>query len=129
MLTICLDHVHLLLLGSMMPGMQLSTAREVPTIKSHACKWMQALKESSAPVPKDLADMSAAFIAKCKAGTAQAHGSGYGGSGFKFDSTEDESQRAQRQVPGHCRAAAAPHMMPNAYACSCSCVLQVLKTS
>ena len=49
-------------------------------------------------MPKDLADMGAAFIAKCRAGTAQAHGSGYGGSGFKFDSTEDESQRAQRQV-------------------------------
>ena len=42
--------------------------------------------------------MGAAFIAKCRAGTAQAHGSGYGGSGFKFDSTEDDSQRAQRQV-------------------------------
>ena len=49
-------------------------------------------------MPKDLADMAAAFAAKCKAGTAQIHGSGYGGSGFKFDSVEDDVQKASRQV-------------------------------
>ena len=39
-----------------------------------------------------------AFLAKCKAGTAHVHGSGFGGSGFKFDAGEEDLQKTQRQV-------------------------------
>ena len=49
-------------------------------------------------VPQDLQELCNSFNAKCKAGTAHVHGSGFGGSGFKFDAGEEESQRAQRQV-------------------------------
>lgn len=81
-----------------------------PDEEKYAPDLIKALKESSAAVPKDLADMAAAFSAKCKAGTAQIHGSGYGGSGFKFDSVEDDAQKANRQVsavPGWCSDASA----------------------
>lgn len=44
--------------------------------------------------------MCAGFEAKRKAGHAIAHGSGYGGSGFKFDKTEDQAVKAQRKVGG-----------------------------
>ena len=39
-----------------------------------------------------------AFNEKRKAGTVQAHGTGYGGTGFKFDTTEEEERRAARKV-------------------------------
>ena len=59
---------------------------------------MKALKESKAPIPKDLQALSDGFLEKCKAGTAQAHGTGFGGTGFKFDTTEEEERRAARKV-------------------------------
>ena len=59
---------------------------------------MKALKESGAPIPKDLQVLADAFNEKRKAGTVQAHGTGYGGTGFKFDTTEEEERRAARKV-------------------------------
>jgi hypothetical protein len=50
-------------------------------------------------VPSDLLALAESFNAKRKAGTAQAHGSGYGGSGFKFNTQEDELRKALRKVP------------------------------
>ena len=37
-----------------------------------------------------------------------AHGSGYGGSGFKFDTVEEEERRAARKVGGPYLAASLP---------------------
>ena len=37
-----------------------------------------------------------------------AHGSGYGGSGFKFDTVEEDERRAARKVGGPCLAASLP---------------------
>ncbi len=59
---------------------------------------MKALKESGTGVPVDLLELADSFNAKRKAGTAHAHGSGYGGSGFKFNLEEDEQRRAARKV-------------------------------
>ena len=59
---------------------------------------MQALRESGAAVPADLEALAEAFQVKRKAGTAQAHGSGFGGSGFKFDAAEEQEHKAERKV-------------------------------
>lgn len=69
-----------------------------PDEEKYAPDLIKALEESSAAVPKDLADMAAAFSAKCKSGAAQIHGSGYGGCGFKFNLSEDAAQMAVQQV-------------------------------
>jgi hypothetical protein len=49
-------------------------------------------------VPGDLEALAEAFQVKRKAGTAQAHGSGFGGSGFKFDAAEEQEHKAERKV-------------------------------
>ncbi len=50
------------------------------------------------PITQDLAALAEEFANKRKAGTAQAHGSGFGGSGFKFDAAEDDRHRNERKV-------------------------------
>ena len=55
--------------------------------------------------------MADSFEAKRKAGTAQQRGSGFGGSGFKFDASEDNAVKAYKKVRGKCwwwRATASP---------------------
>ena len=42
--------------------------------------------------------MCASFEARRKAGTVAAHGSGYGGSGFKFDAAEEGAVKALKKV-------------------------------
>ena len=42
--------------------------------------------------------MADAFGEKRKRGEVQGHGSGFGGSGFKFDSAEDDAKRQERKV-------------------------------
>lgn len=64
----------------------------------YAPDLVKALKESGAAVPQDLQRLSDDFAGKCKAGTAHIHGSGFGGSGFKFDTGEEDAQKVQRQV-------------------------------
>lgn len=54
----------------------------------------------SPPPPQDLAALAAGFEAKRKAGTAQLHSSGYGGSGFKFDKQEEAAVKAIKMVRG-----------------------------
>ncbi|KAK9806771.1 hypothetical protein WJX72_002237 [[Myrmecia] bisecta] len=68
-----------------------------PDEDRYAPDLVKALRESQAPVPKDLQALADAFNEKRKAGLVQAHGSGYGGSGFKFDNAEDESRKAGRK--------------------------------
>ena len=46
--------------------------------------------------------MADSFEAKRKAGTAQQRGSGFGGSGFKFDASEDNAVKAYKKVRGKC---------------------------
>lgn len=69
-----------------------------PEDDRYAPDLVKALKESSAPIPKDLQVLANAFNEKRKAGTVAAHGSGYGGSGFKFDNNEEDERRAARKV-------------------------------
>lgn len=69
-----------------------------PEDDQYAPDLVKALKESKAPIPKDLQALADGFMEKCKAGTAQAHGTGFGGSGFKFDTNEEEERRAARKV-------------------------------
>ncbi|PSC68276.1 DEAD-box ATP-dependent RNA helicase 42 isoform A [Micractinium conductrix] len=69
-----------------------------PDEDQYAPDLVKALKESGAPIPADLAELSEAFEKKRKEGRAQAHGSGFGGSGFKFDSTEDGQVKAYKKA-------------------------------
>ena len=64
----------------------------------YAPDLVKALTESGVPIPADLQALAASFGAKRKAGTAQAHGSGFGGTGFKFDTNEEETRRQARRV-------------------------------
>jgi len=63
---------------------------------AYAPDLVKALKDSGAPVPEDLLALSAQFRALVKAGQAKKHGSGFGGSGFKFDDREADEKKAQR---------------------------------
>lgn len=69
-----------------------------PDDERYAPDLVKALRESKAPVPSDLLALAQSFEAKRKAGTVQAHGSGYGGSGFKFNNQEEELRKALRKV-------------------------------
>lgn len=59
---------------------------------------VKALQLSEQAVPEDLAALAAGFLAKVKAGTEVAHGSGYGGSGFKFNEEEEEAKKALKKA-------------------------------
>lgn len=59
---------------------------------------VKALQESKAPVPRDLMQLAENFNGKRDRGEVQARGSGYGGSGFKFDVGEEEARNAERRV-------------------------------
>eukprot|EP00887_Chlorella_sp_A99_P005469 scaffold1.g5469.t1 len=69
-----------------------------PEEEHYAPDLIKALKESGAPVPADLAALAAGFEAKRKAGLAKHHASGYGGSGFKFNTEEDNLVRALKKA-------------------------------
>ncbi|KAI3474022.1 hypothetical protein Pfo_028810 [Paulownia fortunei] len=49
-------------------------------------------------VPDDLKAVADGFMAKVNQGLEQAHGTGYGGSGFKFNEEEDEVRRAAKKA-------------------------------
>ena len=69
-----------------------------PDEERFAPDLVKALKESGRAVPEDLAALAESFARKRKEGTAQAHGSGFGGSGFKFHLLEDTAtKKAQRK--------------------------------
>ncbi|KAL6183905.1 hypothetical protein ACLB2K_045315 [Fragaria x ananassa] len=59
---------------------------------------VKALELSEQVVPDDLKSLADSFMAKVKQGLAQAHGTGYGGSGFKFNVEEDEVRRAAKKA-------------------------------
>lgn len=63
----------------------------------YAPDLVKALQLSEAAVPADLKALADGFQAKVKAGTEQTHGSGFGGSGFKFDAEEEEARKSVRK--------------------------------
>ncbi|KAL3155377.1 hypothetical protein ABBQ38_010937 [Trebouxia sp. C0009 RCD-2024] len=69
-----------------------------PEEDQYAGDLVKALKESKAPIPEDLLTMAKEHSEKVKRGEARAHGSGYGGSGFKFDSAEEDKEKDRRKA-------------------------------
>jgi len=69
-----------------------------PDEERFAPDLVKALKESGQPVPQDVAALAESFARQRKDGTAQAHGSGFGGSGFKFSAIEDGGKKAERKA-------------------------------
>lgn len=64
----------------------------------YAPDLVKALELSEQVVPDDLKALADAFMAKVNQGLEQAHGTGYGGSGFKFNEEEDEVRRAAKKA-------------------------------
>ncbi|KAG2693016.1 hypothetical protein I3843_08G076400 [Carya illinoinensis] len=64
----------------------------------YAPDLVKALELSEQAVPDDLKALSDSFMAKVNQGLEQAHGTGYGGSGFKFNEEEDEVRRAAKKA-------------------------------
>lgn len=64
----------------------------------YAPDLVKALELSEQVVPDDLKALADGFMAKVNQGLEQAHGTGYGGSGFKFTEEEDEVRRAAKKA-------------------------------
>ncbi|KAF8670064.1 hypothetical protein HU200_051256 [Digitaria exilis] len=64
----------------------------------YAPDLVKALELSQQAVPEDLKSLADRFMAKVKQGTEQAHGTGYGGSGFKFNEEEDEARKTAKKA-------------------------------
>ncbi|KAM1324189.1 hypothetical protein PS2_044977 [Malus domestica] len=64
----------------------------------YAPDLVKALELSEQAVPDDLKSIADGFMAKIKQGLEQAHGTGYGGSGYKFNEEEDEARKAAKKA-------------------------------
>ncbi|CAK9152194.1 unnamed protein product [Ilex paraguariensis] len=64
----------------------------------YAPDLVKALELSDQVVPEDLQVLANGFMAKVNQGLEQAHGTGYGGSGFKFNEEEDEVRKAAKKA-------------------------------
>ncbi|XP_045817860.1 DEAD-box ATP-dependent RNA helicase 42-like [Trifolium pratense] len=64
----------------------------------YAPDLVKALELSEQIVPDDLKSLADGFMAKVTQGLEQAHGTGYGGSGFKFNEEEDEVRKAAKKA-------------------------------
>ncbi|KAG4987388.1 hypothetical protein AAZX31_11G012000 [Glycine max] len=64
----------------------------------YAPDLLKALELSEQTVPNDLKALAGSFMAKVNQGLEQAHGTGYGGSGFKFNEEEDEVRKAAKKA-------------------------------
>ncbi|CAM8969013.1 unnamed protein product [Rhodiola kirilowii] len=64
----------------------------------YAPDLVKALELSEQIVPADLKAIADGFMAKVHQGLEQAHGTGYGGSGFKFNEEEDEVRKAAKKA-------------------------------
>lgn len=64
----------------------------------YAPDLLKALELSEQVVPDDLKALADSFMVKVNQGLEQAHGTGYGGSGFKFNEEEDEKRRAAKKA-------------------------------
>jgi hypothetical protein len=63
----------------------------------YAPDLVKALELSEQPIPEDLKKLVEGFKAKVSQGTEHAHGTGYGGSGFKFNEEEDKARKAAKK--------------------------------
>jgi ATP-dependent RNA helicase DDX46/PRP5 len=64
----------------------------------YAPDLVKALELSEQVVPQDLKALADGFMVKVNQGLEQAHGTGYGGSGFKFNEEEDEKRMAAKKA-------------------------------
>ncbi|KAK9056131.1 hypothetical protein SSX86_027220 [Deinandra increscens subsp. villosa] len=64
----------------------------------YAPDLVKALELSNQVVPDDLKALADGFMAKVNQGLVQAHGTGYGGSGFKFNEEEEEVRKAAKKA-------------------------------
>ncbi|KAF3583987.1 hypothetical protein F2Q69_00027210 [Brassica cretica] len=64
----------------------------------YAPDLVKALELSEQPIPDDLKAIADGFMVKVRQGTEQAHGTGYGGSGFKFNEEEEEVRKAAKKA-------------------------------
>ncbi|KZV57880.1 DEAD-box ATP-dependent RNA helicase 42 [Dorcoceras hygrometricum] len=64
----------------------------------YAPDLVKALELSEQSVPDDLKALANGFMAKVNQGLEQVHGTGYGGSGFKFNEEEDEVRKAAKKA-------------------------------
>ncbi|XP_062191542.1 DEAD-box ATP-dependent RNA helicase 42-like [Phragmites australis] len=64
----------------------------------YAPDLVKALELSEQAVPDDLKVLADRFMAKVNQGTEQTHGTGYGGSGFKFNEEEDEARKSTKKA-------------------------------
>jgi len=64
----------------------------------YAPDLVKALELSEQIVPDDLKSLAEGFMAKVTQGLEQAHGTGYGGTGFKFNEEEDEVRKAAKKA-------------------------------
>ncbi|KAJ0257495.1 DEAD-box ATP-dependent RNA helicase 42 [Hirschfeldia incana] len=64
----------------------------------YAPDLVKALELSEQPIPDDLKAIADGFMTKVRQGTEQAHGTGYGGSGFKFNEEEEEVRKAAKKA-------------------------------
>ncbi|KAL2500275.1 DEAD-box ATP-dependent RNA helicase 42 [Forsythia ovata] len=64
----------------------------------YAPDLLKALELSEQVVPADPKALADGFMVKVNQGIEQAHGTGYGGSGFKFNEEEDEVRRAAKKA-------------------------------
>ena len=58
---------------------------------------VKAMKEAKQPVPQDVLALAEAFGNKRKNNEAMANGSGFGGSGFKFDQSEADALKKEKR--------------------------------
>ena len=73
------------------------------------------LKRSFAVAPLGMAERPCVVL-QVKEGKAKAHGSGYGGSGFKFNDQEEEAVKARKKVGQADICSVSPGCAP----CQCS---------
>jgi ATP-dependent RNA helicase DDX46/PRP5 len=60
---------------------------------------VKALEASETPVPEDVKRLADSYLSKKKSGVSvEAHGSGYGGKGFKFDEAEQQKRDEERKM-------------------------------
>ncbi|KAF4347189.1 hypothetical protein G4B88_013154 [Cannabis sativa] len=64
----------------------------------YAPDLVKALELSEQVVPNDLKTLAEGFMEKLSQGMEQSHGTGYGGSGFKFNEAEEELRRAAKKA-------------------------------
>ncbi|CAL5008818.1 unnamed protein product [Urochloa decumbens] len=66
--------------------------------EQYAPDLVKALELSEQTIPEDLKALADRFMAKVKQGTELAHGTGYGGSGFKFNDEEDKVRKSAKKA-------------------------------